>query len=83
VTTHFVRRTPIDSRIAPTVPVAALARWQRALFPTPAIGVVSTALLALFVLAYFFALIDNGFLRGTAGPNQYGPDPQAARTLTP
>jgi uncharacterized membrane protein YhaH (DUF805 family) len=43
----------------------------------------STALLALFVLAYFFALIDNGFLRGTAGPNQYGPDPQAARTLTP
>jgi uncharacterized membrane protein YhaH (DUF805 family) len=21
------------------------------------------------------ALIDNGFLRGTAGPNRYGPDP--------
>ena len=50
MTTHFVRQTPIDSRIAPTVPVAALTRWQRALFPTPAIGVVSTALLALFLM---------------------------------
>lgn len=33
-------------------------------------------LLALF--AYFvFALIDNGFIRGTDGPNRYGPDPLA------
>ena len=26
--------------------------------------------------AYFvFAFIDNGFVRGTDGPNRYGPDP--------
>lgn len=27
---------------------------------------------------YLFAVIDNGFLRGTRGPNRYGPDPLAA-----
>ena len=42
---------------------------------------------ALFMVcscfAYMFALIDNGFLRGSAGPNRYGPDPLAARMLVP
>jgi uncharacterized membrane protein YhaH (DUF805 family) len=33
-------------------------------------------LLALFVY-FVFALIDNGFVRGTDGPNRYGPDPLA------
>jgi uncharacterized membrane protein YhaH (DUF805 family) len=33
------------------------------------------------LLAYFvFAFIDNGFVRGTPGPNRYGPDPLQART---
>jgi uncharacterized membrane protein YhaH (DUF805 family) len=31
---------------------------------------------ALFVY-FVFALIDNGFIRGTDGPNRYGPDPLA------
>ena len=26
-----------------------------------------------------WALVENGFLRGTEGPNQYGPDPLAGR----
>lgn len=26
-----------------------------------------------------WALVENGFLRGTDGPNQYGPDPLAGR----
>lgn len=43
----------------------------------------STVPLMVFVLAYVFALIDNGFLRGTPGPNCYGPDPLAARVLVP
>ena len=29
----------------------------------------------IFGLAFLFAFIDNGFLRGTRGPNRYGPDP--------
>jgi uncharacterized membrane protein YhaH (DUF805 family) len=29
------------------------------------------------VIGWLWALIDNGFLRGTAGPNRYGPDPLA------
>jgi uncharacterized membrane protein YhaH (DUF805 family) len=34
--------------------------------------------LLLLLLAYFlFAFIDNGFVRGTEGPNRYGPDPLA------
>jgi uncharacterized membrane protein YhaH (DUF805 family) len=38
-------------------------------------------LLALFVY-FVFALIDNGFVRGTDGPNRYGPDP-LARSAAP
>jgi uncharacterized membrane protein YhaH (DUF805 family) len=30
----------------------------------------------------FILLVDFGFRRGTAGPNQYGPDPLAARQPT-
>lgn len=29
-----------------------------------------------------FALVDNGFLPGTPGPNQYGPSPSTTRELT-
>jgi uncharacterized membrane protein YhaH (DUF805 family) len=34
-------------------------------------------LAAIFVLApaFLFAFVDNGLLRGTGGPNRYGPDP--------
>ncbi|MEL6360165.1 MAG: DUF805 domain-containing protein [Pseudomonadota bacterium] len=30
----------------------------------------------VFALASIWILIDNGFLPGTSGPNQYGPDPK-------
>lgn len=33
----------------------------------------------LFLLLALAALVDNGFLKGTAGPNRYGPDPLAGR----
>ena len=31
------------------------------------------------VIGWLWALVDNGFLRGTDGPNRYGPDPLAAK----
>ena len=35
------------------------------------------------VIGWLWALIDNGFLRGTAGPNRFGEDPLApARSLS-
>ena len=33
------------------------------------------AIFSLVAAIFALALIDNGFLRGTAGPNRYGPDP--------
>ncbi len=33
------------------------------------------AVMVVVCLAFLFAFIDNGFLRGTRGPNRYGPDP--------
>ncbi|KAB2939414.1 MAG: DUF805 domain-containing protein [Hyphomicrobium sp.] len=47
-------------------------QWIGTVEPTQLLSV----LLPLF--AYFlFAFIDNGFVRGTDGPNRYGPDPLA------
>lgn len=40
-------------------------------------GFGGTFLLSVFALAYLFALIDNGLMRGTAGANRYGADPLA------
>ena len=48
MTTHFVRQTPIDPRFAPD---AAPVDWRRALFPTPATGVLSLLLLTLVALS--------------------------------
>ena len=33
------------------------------------------------VIGWLWALIDNGFLRGTAGANRFGEDPLSARRL--
>ena len=38
-------------------------------------GTIETAVTIIFALAFLFAFIDNGFLRGSSGPNRYGPDP--------
>ncbi|HEX7273965.1 MAG TPA: amino acid ABC transporter permease [Casimicrobiaceae bacterium] len=49
MTTHFARQTSIDPRNPPAaIPVAT--RWRRSLFPTPAMSVLSLALLAAFVV---------------------------------
>lgn len=36
------------------------------------------SLFAIYMLFALFAFVDNGFLRGTPGPNEYGPDPRPA-----
>jgi uncharacterized membrane protein YhaH (DUF805 family) len=54
--------------------VAPLFGW----FVDPAFFTTAeTALFGLFIAISLFALVDNGFLKGTPGPNRYGPDPLA------
>ena len=43
----------------------------------PEAGGVGAAAFWLLLVAILAAFIDNGFLRGTRGPNRYGPDPLA------
>lgn len=50
MTSHFVRQTLIDARIAPVAAIAAPIRWRRAWLPTPAMGVLSLLLLVLFTV---------------------------------
>ena len=40
-------------------------------------NVIGTILIGVAALLFIYLLIDNGFLRGTQGPNRYGPDPLA------
>ena len=49
--TQFVRQAMIDARAVPADTGSVLVRWGRALFPTPAMGLLSLALLALGVMA--------------------------------
>ncbi len=45
------------------------------LFASERPGAAGIIAMIIFGLAFLFAFIDNGFLRGTRGPNRYGPDP--------
>ena len=69
MTTRFVRQTPIGPRAVPVASDTMLGRCRRHLFPTPAIGVPSLAILALLVLAgwrfFEWAVIDAHW-RGTS-----------------
>jgi general L-amino acid transport system permease protein len=62
MTTLFVRQTLIGPRAAPVAPVAVVERWRRLLFPTPVMGVLSLALLALLAVAggrfFTWAIVD-------------------------
>jgi general L-amino acid transport system permease protein len=52
---RFVRQSPIDPRVPPAVQAAAVLRWRRAWFPTPATGLLSSLLLLAFmVLGWHF-----------------------------
>jgi uncharacterized membrane protein YhaH (DUF805 family) len=42
-------------------------------------SVISGALMIVAGLLYIWAFVELGCLRGTVGPNQYGPDPLAAQ----
>ncbi len=43
------------------------------------IGTAGNALMVAAVAVSIWGLVELGFLRGTAGPNQYGPDPLAGK----
>jgi uncharacterized membrane protein YhaH (DUF805 family) len=61
---------------APTAALFYLAPHFR-----PAIDAQSTAIrvvvVCLAAACLLFAFVDNGFFRGTEGPDRYGPDPLA------
>ena len=66
-------------------PIGAVLYLASALRPVDRPAVDLPILMVLFwaFAAYFvFAFIDNGFVRGTDGPNRYGPDP-LARSVQP
>ena len=46
----------------------------------PSAGGIGAVIFYIGAIAGFVALIDNGFMRGTDGPNRYGPDPLARST---
>jgi len=63
----------------PYAPIAALFYLAPHFPPTgdsqmATLRIVVVCLSAAYLL---FALVDNGFFRGTDGPNRYGPDPLA------
>jgi general L-amino acid transport system permease protein len=60
--THFVRQGLVDPRIAPVKAFAAPTRLRRAWFPTPVMGVLSLALLALFAIVGW-RFFDWAFVR--------------------
>jgi uncharacterized membrane protein YhaH (DUF805 family) len=45
------------------------------LFGPERTSTVGAAFAIILALAFLIAFIDNGFLRGSRGPNRYGPDP--------
>ncbi len=48
----------------------------------PTAGGLGAAIFYFGALAGLVALVDNGFMRGTDGPNRYGPDPLARSAQT-
>jgi uncharacterized membrane protein YhaH (DUF805 family) len=45
----------------------------------PTAGGIGAPLFWAISAAYLFAIVENGFLRGTRGPNRHGPDPLEPR----
>jgi general L-amino acid transport system permease protein len=78
MTEHFVRQALIDPRIAPVARFRASVRLRRALFPTPAMGILSLALLVVFAIAGWrflqWAVVDAHWLgdSGEACPGETG-----------
>lgn len=63
--------------------VFILLDHHRVLFASGMTSTLDFILLGSFAAMIIIVVIDNGLLRGTAGPNRYGPDPLASDTLAP
>lgn len=48
----------------------------------PSVPGMGLILFWTFAIVALLMFIDNGFIRGTDGPNRYGPDPLASETAT-
>jgi len=67
--TRFVRRTPIEPRHAPVDATAALVRWRRIWFASPAMGTLSLLLTAAFIVCawrFFQWAIVHAHWRGSS-----------------
>lgn len=51
--------------------------YHRIILAKPTPSLMELAFLGSMALVAVIVIIDNGFLRGTVGPNRYGPDPLA------
>jgi uncharacterized membrane protein YhaH (DUF805 family) len=64
-------------QLACLVPATAITVKHFGLLIDPEAGGVGAAAFWLLLVVILAVTIDNGFLRGTRGPNRYGPDPLA------
>lgn len=67
--TRFVRQTPIEPRSAPVDATAALVRWRRIWFASPAMGTLSLLLTAAFIVSawrFFQWAIVHAHWRGSS-----------------
>ena len=86
VPTYFLLIKRSNDRGHPQTYVQALValsvayQLKNMVIPVPAdsVSFLSMIFTLVVALAGLWALVDLGFLRGTAGPNAYGPDPLEA-----
>jgi len=55
--------------------VLALANYFGYLLDPSAMAPLEKTIFAALLLFFLWAIVDNGFLKGTDGPNRHGPDP--------
>lgn len=54
-----------------------IANYNGLLLDPERMGGGERAILLVLVVAFFWSIVENGFQKGTAGDNTYGPDPLA------
>lgn len=57
--------------------VYVMANWAGLFLDPDDMTAPEQSVFAVFMVAFLATIIDNGFFRGTPGPNRYGPDPVA------
>jgi uncharacterized membrane protein YhaH (DUF805 family) len=55
--------------------VYVIANWAGLFLDPDTMPPAERSAFVLFLVAFVATIVDNGFFRGTTGPNRYGPDP--------